>query len=74
VVKIKHVFLRVTTPRIRQHFRSLFGSPRFEFRPGHHLRGCGCLWFSSVSLEDAGLVPPNTQHRFLPRPFQTLIH
>jgi len=37
VVKTKNVVPRVTTPRIRQYSCSIFGSPRFESRPGHRL-------------------------------------
>jgi len=37
VVKTKNIFPRVTTPRIRQYSCSVFGSSRFEFRPGHRL-------------------------------------
>ena len=47
VVKIKNVVPRVTSPRGRQHSSSVFGSPRFESRPGHRLSLLRLLWFSS---------------------------
>jgi len=37
-------------------------------------RGCGCSWFSSVSIVHAGVVSPNRQRQFLSRRFQIIIH
>lgn len=69
VVKSKNVFSWVTTPWSRQHLCSVFGSPRFEPRPGHRL---SWLRLFMVFLSTSSTHQSSTSKQTTPLPSTSL--